>query len=87
MRRILGAIADADKGPEEGATAQVTIDRELLRYAIEATGEADAGRAVEAALAQMRRQAAGRGLLALVGKVEWVPGFLEEEMEDRIEPY
>ncbi len=62
----------------------IVIDDELMARAMEATGARTKREAVEEALRRVNRRAAAERLVALAGKVEFWPDFIENELQDRI---
>jgi len=53
----------------------IEIDDELMNEVLELTGLPTKRAAVDVALRELRRLAAGRNLLALKGKVQFWPGY------------
>ena len=63
----------------------IVIDDELMAEAMRATGTRTKREAVEEALRRVTRRAAVERLVQAAGKVDFWPGFIEEELRDRIE--
>lgn len=65
----------------------IDIDDKLISEVLELTGLLTKRAAVDAALRELRRLAAGRELLALRGKVEFWPGYGHGEDDDQADEW